>query len=147
MNEKGQCKLYNRYYCDIPPSQCPTYKHRTAERINTHTDLTKIDNITTKAFCKYCFNARVYRPTDEELMDPFATELTDENDSSSCGVGNSVKDIRFMISSGYGEPLRIEIDKWSDSLHQWSTVGKYYPKYCPECGRRLDEYEKDNNNH
>ena len=40
-------------------------------------------NETKQPYCKYCFNARVYKPTDEELMDPFATELTDENDSSS----------------------------------------------------------------
>ena len=97
-------------------------------------------------YCKYCFNARVYKPTDEELMDPFATELTDENDSSSCSVGFSSTNVRFMISSGHGEPVRIEIDRWSDTLREWTTVGKYYPKYCPECGRRLDEYQQDNNN-
>lgn len=93
-------------------------------------------------YCKYCFNARIYKPTDEELMDPYATELTDENDSSSCGVGECAKELRFMISSGYGEPVRIELDRWSENLKQWVTVGKYYPKYCPECGRKLDEYEK-----
>ena len=91
-------------------------------------------------YCKYCFNARIYKPTDEERIDPFNTELTDENDSSSCGVGNCVKELRFMVSSGYGEPVRIELDRWSEGLRQWVTVGKYYPKYCPECGRKLDEY-------
>ena len=93
-------------------------------------------------YCKYCFNARVYKPTDEELMDPFATELTDENDSSSCSVGNSSAGTRFMITSGHGEPVRIEIDKFLELRQAWVTVGKYYPKYCPECGRRLDEYDK-----
>ena len=92
-------------------------------------------------YCKYCFNARVYKPTEEELMDPFATELTDENDSSSCGVGTSCNNTRLMISSGYGEPVRIEIDKFFEDYQEWHTVGKYYPKYCPECGRKLDEYD------
>ena len=98
-------------------------------------------------YCKYCFNARIYKPTEKELMDPFATELTDENDSSSCCVGTSHNNTRLMISSGYGEPVRIEIDKFFEDYQEWHTVGKYYPKYCPECGRRLDEYEvsKENN--
>ena len=92
-------------------------------------------------YCKFCFNARIYKPTEEEMMDPFNTELTDENDSSSCGVGHTVQDLRYMISSGHGEPVRIEIDRWNSNVHEWITVGKYYPKYCPECGRRLNEYE------
>lgn len=100
-----------------------------------------IKNEDKQGYCKYCFNARVYKPTEEERMDPFATELTDENDSSSCGVGHSSMGTRFMISSGYGEPVRIEIDKFLELRQEWVTVGKYYPKYCPECGRRLDEYD------
>ena len=100
-----------------------------------------VDEEDKPSYCKYCFNARVYKPTDEELMDPFATELTDENDSSSCGVGTSCNNTRLMISSGYGEPVRIEIDKFFEDYQEWHTVGKYYPKYCPECGRRLDEYD------
>ena len=103
-------------------------------------------NETKQPYCKYCFNARIYKPTDEELMDPFATELTDENDSSSCSVGTSYNNTRLMISSGHGEPVRIEIDKFFEDYQEWYTVGKYYPKYCPECGRRLNEYENHNNN-
>ena len=100
------------------------------------------------SYCKYCFNARIYRPTEEELMDPFNTELTDENDFSSCGVGHChSKERRFMINSGNGRPVNIEFELLDNKTKEWYTVGKYYPKYCPECGRRLDEYEvsKENN--
>ena len=122
---------------DVLCSMCELTYHRNKQFI---------DDEAKPPYCKYCFNARVYKPTEEELMDPSATELTDENDSSSCGVGFSSTNVRFMISSGHGEPVRIEIDRWSDTLREWTTVGKYYPKYCPECGRRLDEYQQDNNN-
>ena len=114
--------------------------------LNYHRNKQITDQEDKQQYCKFCFNARVYKPTDEELMNPFNTELTDENDSSSCGVGRGSPDFRLMISSGHGEPLRVEVDKWSVHIEQWVTVAKYYPKHCPECGRRLDEYEKDNNN-
>lgn len=104
--------------------------------------LPDVEVVERPTYCKYCFNARVYEPTEEERMDPFATELTDENDSSSCCVGRASTDFRFMLSSGYGEPLRIEMDKWNNQREEWVTVGKYYPKYCPECGRRLNEYDE-----
>lgn len=93
-------------------------------------------------YCKHCFNARVYEPTDEERMNPFATELTDDNDSSSISIGKSSMGTRFMISSGHGEPVRIELDKFLELRQEWVTVGQYYPKYCPECGRRLNEYDE-----
>ena len=97
----------------------------------------------TDPYCKYCFNARVYKPTEEELMDPFATELTDENDFSSCSIGHCFsRNRRFMINSGDSHPVNIEFQEWTDKMPEWHRVGIYYPKYCPECGRRLDEYNK-----
>lgn len=94
-------------------------------------------------YCKYCFNARVYEPTEEEIMDPFATELTDDNDSSSIVVGEHMRPNRsIMINSGNGKPLNIEFLEWNSTREQWETVGLYHPKYCPECGRKLDEYDE-----
>lgn len=117
---------------DVMCSMCELTYHRNKQFIEDEAK---------PPYCKYCFNARVYKPTDEELMDPFATDLTDENDSSSCSVGTSYNNTRLMITSGHGEPVRIEIDKFFEDYQEWHTVGKYYPKYCPECGRRLDEYD------
>lgn len=121
---------------DVMCSMCELTYHRNKQFIQDEAK---------PPYCKYCFNARVYKPTDEELVDPFATELTDENDSSSCSVGTSYNNTRLMITSGHGEPVRIEIDKFFEDYQEWHTVGKYYPKHCPECGRRLDEYEKTAN--
>ncbi len=95
-------------------------------------------------YCKFCFNARVYEPTEEELMDSMNTPLTDENDSSSHVVGKHMRPYRsIMLNSGNGKPLNIEFLEWSSARERWETVGLYYPKYCPECGRRLDEYDED----
>ena len=124
------------YKCDkkdILCSMCELTYHRNKQFV---------DKEDKQPYCKYCFNARVYKPTDEELMDPFATELTDENDSSSCGVGHCfTRNRRFMINSGNGQPVNIEFEEWTEKMPEWHRVGIYYPKYCPECGRRLDEYD------
>ena len=41
-----------------------------------------VDEEVKPSYCKYCFNSRVYKPTDEERMDPSHTPLTDDNDYS-----------------------------------------------------------------
>lgn len=81
--------------------------------------------------CVKCFNAR------------FNDELTDENDFGSYTVGQSEKNYRMTYSSGYGEPPRIEFDAWNESCTRWETVGVYFPKCCPECGREITEYEEN----
>ena len=95
-----------------------------------------------KDYCKFCFNARIYEPTDEE---DYYHPLDDSNDGSYHGVGDAqdtAHNYRIMIASGGGESLRVECDWWFDKRKEWVNVSRYYPKYCPECGRRLDEYEK-----
>ena len=42
--------------------------------------------------------------------------------------------------SGWGRPLRIEIEKW-DEKTGWYKIGEYNPKYCPNCGRKIEEYD------
>ena len=77
--------------------------------------------------CRFCLNARV------------DDELTDDNDFSSFSVGSSANNYRIMISFGGGKPGRLEVDQWAGN--HWFTVARYYPKYCPECGRKLDDYD------
>lgn len=81
--------------------------------------------------CGKCFNSR------------FDDDLTDENDFASYTIGYPDKNYRMMYSSGYGKPPRIEFDTWSEESKQWITVGVYFPKCCPECGREITEYQKN----
>ncbi len=92
-----------------------------------------------KLYCRFCFNARIYEPSE----DPYETPLTDENDFGSFSVGECNKGYSLMIHTGHGKPQNITARRWSENLRCWLGVGIYEPKYCPECGRRLDEYEQE----
>lgn len=84
--------------------------------------------------CRMCFNSR------------FDDELTDENDFSSYSIGHHDKNYRMMYTSGYGKPPRIEFETWSEEYKHWTTVGLYFPKCCPECGRTIKEYNDNEKN-
>lgn len=89
-------------------------------------------------YCNFCFNAHVYNqiPKKEEDYENF---LDDDNDFSSHSIGSSDKHIRLSFNTGYGEATNIEVCEWGKD-DCWHAVARYYPKYCPECGRKLDEY-------
>ena len=78
--------------------------------------------------CRMCYNARL------------DDELTDENDYSAITIGSFANGYRMMLRSGWGRPLRIEIEKW-DEKAGWHKIGEYNHKYCPNCGRKIDEYD------
>ena len=93
--------------------------------------------------CQFCFNAYVdakLPKTEEDLY--FGSELTDDNDGSSCGIGFSGDSYQMYFNSGMGKACNIETCVWGPD-DRWHTAAIYYPKYCPECGRKLDEYEID----
>ena len=37
---------------------------------------------------------------------------------------------------------RIEVEKWDDKIG-WHKIGEYEPNYCPNCGRKIIEYNKN----
>lgn len=80
--------------------------------------------------CYMCDNAR----TNEEL--------TADNDYHAKSIGDMPRYKRLMLVSGYNKPLRIEYEEYNDQYGHWSTVGIYYPKHCPNCGRKIVEYTK-----
>lgn len=80
--------------------------------------------------CGKCYNSR------------FDCELTDDNDFSSYTIGCSEKNYRMLYSSGHGQPPRILFESWNEEQKQWITVGKYFPKHCPDCGREINEYKE-----
>lgn len=92
--------------------------------------------------CPFCFNAYVYAKMPKTEEDYFDNELDDSNDFSSSGIGHSVDGYSIMFNSGAGRACNVEFRKWHEG-YGWAPVGYYYPKYCPECGRKLDEYEID----
>lgn len=81
--------------------------------------------------CFMCDNARIN------------DELTDENDYSSYPVGSSMDGYRMMLSSGFGRPLSVEMEEFHDK-YGWRIVGTYWPKYCPNCGRLILDYIREN---
>lgn len=84
--------------------------------------------------CFMCVNARV------------DDELTDDNDFSSIGVGRAMKGYRLSINSGNRSPVSIKVEAWNEQMQRNTIVASYHPKFCPNCGRRLFEYEEVNEN-
>lgn len=79
--------------------------------------------------CKMCLNAHV---------DP---DLTSDNDFSFFGVGECERSYRLAFRTGDGRPTGILVECYDRGIG-WNTIGFYWPKFCPNCGRRLTENEK-----
>jgi hypothetical protein len=93
--------------------------------------------------CSFCFNAHVWAKLQKTDEDYFDNGLDDSNDFSSSTIGTisqapNISSVQLYLNSGYGEATNLEVCEWFNG--RWHTVAKYYPKYCPECGRKLDEY-------
>lgn len=81
--------------------------------------------------CGYCENALV------------SDYLDNTNDYACFSIGYMPDRKRMMLCTGYGKPLRIEIEEFNDQYGKWSTIGVYYLRYCPMCGREICEYKID----
>ena len=84
--------------------------------------------------CKFCSNNR----TNPEW------ELDEEQVSYAMTIGTSEKGYRVMYNKVPYRPLEITFDVWREDLNpsQWLQVAGYFPKYCPECGRKIEEYDR-----
>ena len=92
--------------------------------------------------CSFCFNAYVAATLPEPEDNYFEPELDDSNDFSSATIGFSGHSHQMYLNSGAGKACNIEVCEWGED-NRWHPIGVYYPKYCPECGRELNEYEID----
>lgn len=80
-----------------------------------------------------CDNARI---NDRLLYD---------NDYSAILLNDSTDgNLRMLICSGWQKPLRIDVEVWLNDL--WCVACRYYPKYCPNCGRKIVEYQNKKEN-
>lgn len=84
--------------------------------------------------CRFCDNARINE------------NLTDENDYSAISVGHCMDGFRMMFCSGFGMPPRFEIEQKrnNNNKEEMYVIGEYRLKYCPNCGRKIFEYERKN---
>jgi hypothetical protein len=48
----------------------------------------------------------------------------------------------MYFNSGMGVACNIELCHWHPK-NGWTPIAKYFPKFCPECGRKLEEYQID----
>lgn len=87
--------------------------------------------------CYMCDNARIN------------DDLTDETDFGSFSLGSFNCDFdkgyHAMISTGYSKPLRVKFSHYNEKIREWEIVGIFYPKYCPNCGREIYEYGRNEN--
>ena len=67
-------------------------------------------------------------------------ELTRDNDLSYVSLGNFFLGYRTMIRSGDGKPVEIITEQWNGQA--WEEMGRYRPKFCPNCGRELVENQQ-----
>jgi len=84
--------------------------------------------------CRFCANNR----TNLEW------ELDEEQVFYAMTVGMTEDGYRIMYNKKPYRPLELIFEKWNSKLSPtvWQTMGVYYPKYCPECGRKIDEYDR-----
>lgn len=80
-------------------------------------------------YCKFCCNATV------------EPELDSDNDLSYMGVGKTAENCSMHIRSGNGQSTVLLISQYDKELQENINIGVYRMKYCPECGRRLNENE------
>lgn len=89
-------------------------------------------------YCEMCFDARLCQMICDKEEEECT--LTDENDLSYISIGEMSKEHSMFIASGGGRPVRLIVQKVDEVKAENMLVGIYYPKYCPNCGRKLTEY-------
>lgn len=84
--------------------------------------------------CRLCGNNR----TNPEW------ELDEDQVFYAMTIGAFEKGHRIMFNKAPYKPLEMIFEQWREDWKtpQYQLVGYYYPKFCPECGRKIDEYDR-----
>ena len=80
--------------------------------------------------CSYCH---------DHVTDPY---LTEENDAASQTIGDSEQHLHLFFTTGGRRAPRIEVWQVFPSerfVTENRLVAHYFPKFCPECGRRINQ--------
>lgn len=119
------------YKTELPYAKFRIYEGDELYCVGIVVDLNDTTHSKISTPCQMCLNARV----DE------SGELTDDNDLSYTSVGSVDDGYRIMIRSGDGRPVSIIFEAANNDRNEMKVVGRYQPKFCPNCGRPLIEYE------
>ena len=119
------------YQTELPHAKFRIYEGDELYCSGIVVDLNNTTHSKVSTLCRMCLNARV----DE------SEELTDDNDLSYISVGSVDDGYRIMIWSGGRKPVSIIFEAANKDCNEMKVVGRYYPKFCPNCGRPLTEYE------
>lgn len=65
-------------------------------------------------------------------------ELQSDNDLSYMSIGECSRGYRLLFRSGSSRPTEILVEQWNEKAG-WHSIGYYWPRYCPNCGRELKE--------
>ena len=55
-------------------------------------------------------------------------------------ISGSINDCKIDLSVNSEGSVMFNFEQYQEEFGMYMTVGRYYPRFCPNCGRRINEY-------